>query len=103
MGEMVAEVLQEKRMPIEEIIARVTEICRAQGVKHLSLFGSFAKGTATDRSDVDFIVYGCPDIMRLTEAVEELPTLRTIDLFDYDEVCSEELRRGMDQYGRKIF
>lgn len=32
-------------MPIEEVIARVSEICKECNVKHLYLFGSFAKGT----------------------------------------------------------
>ena len=34
-------------MPIPELIARVTEICKKNGVKNLYLFGSFATGTAT--------------------------------------------------------
>ena len=34
-------------MPISELIARVTEICKRNGVKKLYLFGSFATGTAT--------------------------------------------------------
>ena len=44
-------------MPITELIDKVTEICKANGVKRLDLFGSFATGTATDTSDVDFVVY----------------------------------------------
>ena len=35
-------------MPITELIDKVTEICKANGVKRLDLFGSFATGTATD-------------------------------------------------------
>ena len=42
-----------------ELIDKVTEICKANGVKRLDLFGSFATGTATDTSDVDFVVYRC--------------------------------------------
>ena len=45
-------------MPITELIDKVTEICKANGVKRLDLFGSFATGTATDTSDIDFVVYG---------------------------------------------
>lgn len=32
-------------MPITELIDKVTEICKANGVKRLDLFGSFATGT----------------------------------------------------------
>ena len=46
-------------MPITELIDKVTEICKANGVKRLDLFGSFATGTTTETSDVDFVVYRC--------------------------------------------
>ena len=39
-------------MSIEEIIQQVTTICKNNGVEHLSLFGSYAKGTATKHSDI---------------------------------------------------
>lgn len=39
-------------MPTDELIRRVTDICRKNGVNHLKLFGSFATGTATPRSDI---------------------------------------------------
>lgn len=51
-------------MPVEEIKERVTEICRKNGVARLDLFGSFATGTATPTSDIDFVVYGCKDIKK---------------------------------------
>ena len=90
-------------MPVDEIIHRVSAICKSHGVEHLSLFGSFAKGTATERSDIDFIIYGCNDIMALLDDIDDIPTLRKIDIFDYDEVCSEELRHSMNTYGKPIY
>ena len=39
----------------------------------------------------------------IEEEVEEIPTLRKIDIFNYDEVCSELLREDMDKYGKQIF
>ena len=51
-------------MSIQEVIDRVTEICRKNGVKRLDLFGSFVTGTATPVSDIDFVVYGCSDIFK---------------------------------------
>ena len=67
-------------MKISEIIKRVTQICRSLHVVRLDLFGSFATGTATSRSDVDFVVYGEVDHEALEEAVEKIDTLRKIDL-----------------------
>jgi len=90
-------------MPIEEIIRRVTDLARKYHVQRLDLFGSFAVGNATERSDIDFVVRGCSDIVAFEEEVDEIPTLRKIDIFNYDEVCSELLREDMDKYGKQIF
>lgn len=40
-------------MPIDEIIQRVTDICKKNQVAQLSLFGSFATGSALPTSDID--------------------------------------------------
>ena len=46
-------------MPISDLIDQVSQICKRNGVQRLDLFGSFATGTATPTSDIDFVVYGC--------------------------------------------
>lgn len=90
-------------MTVDEIITQVTAICKKNHVKHLSLFGSYARGTQTRSSDIDFIVYGVEDIMKLRDEMDDIMTLRKIDIFDYDEVCNQYLREDMDKYGRKIY
>ena len=90
-------------MSIETIIQEMIDICQKQGVEHLILFGSFATNTALERSDIDFIVYGVKDIETLREEIDEIMTLKKIDIFDYDEVCNQYLREDMDEYGRKIY
>ena len=80
-------------MPIDEIIHRVSAICKSHGAEHLSLFGSFAKGTATERSDIDFIVYGCDDIMALLDDIDDIPTLRKIDI-PREKYPDSRLQRG---------
>lgn len=72
---------QNKVMDADEIIAQVEKICRTNGIKKLSLFGSFAKGTAAFTSDIDFVVYGCKDIDKLERDLEQIETLRKIDIF----------------------
>ena len=59
-------------MSIETIIQEMTDICQKQGVEHLILFGSFATNTALERSDIDFAVKGCKDILKLEDAVEKI-------------------------------
>lgn len=43
-------------MSIAEIIDQVTLICKKNHLEHLSLFGSYARGTETARSDTGAFV-----------------------------------------------
>ena len=90
-------------MPVQELIDRVTEICKKNGVVRLDLFGSFVTDTATDRSDIDFIVYGCNDILKLEADLEQIDTLRKIDIFDYDNIKNEYLLEDIRKYGKQIY
>lgn len=90
-------------MSIDEIILQVEKICRQTGVEHLSLFGSHAAGTATERSDLDFVVYGCKNMEKLTEKVENIETLRKIDLFFYEEIQNVYLKEDIKLYGKPIY
>lgn len=95
--------MNNKIMPVDQLIRQVEKICRKNKVAHLSLFGSHAAGTATERSDVDFIIYGCPDKEKLSEEIDDIPTLRKVDLFFYDEIYNKFLKEDMDQYGKPIY
>lgn len=90
-------------MPVSELIEKVTEICKANGVKRLDLFGSFAAGTAMPTSDIDFVVYGCSDILKLEKDLEQIDTLRKIDIFDYDSLSNEFLLEDIKKYGKQIY
>ena len=90
-------------MPIEVVIEKVTEICKKNHVQHLALFGSFATDTATPTSDIDFVVYGCPDIMQLEDEIDEIETLRKIDIFDYDSINNQFLLEDIKKYGKQIY
>lgn len=90
-------------MTIREIIDEVEQLCRKHQVEHLSLFGSYAKGTERPGSDVDFVVYGPADMETLREEAEEIMTLKTIDLFSYEECKNPLLKEDMDKYAVKIY
>lgn len=90
-------------MPISELIEQVTEICKKNGVKRLDLFGSFATGTSTPTSDIDFVVYGCNNLKKLETDLEQIETLRKIDIFDYDSIHNEFLREDIHKYGKQIY
>lgn len=90
-------------MPITDVIEKVTEICRKNGVEHLKLFGSFATGSAGPTSDIDFVVYGCNDIPKLERALEDVETLRKIDVFEYESIHNEFLLEDIEKYGKQIY
>ena len=90
-------------MPISELIEQVTEICKKNGVKRLDLFGSFATGTSTPTSDIGFVVYGCNNLIKLETDLEQIETLRKIDIFDYDSIHNEFLREDIHKYGKQIY
>lgn len=90
-------------MPISELIEQVTEICKKNGVRRLDLFGSFATGTSTPTSDIDFVVYGCNNLIKLETDLEQIETLRKIDIFDYDSIHNEFLREDIHKYRKQIY
>ncbi|MCI5529928.1 MAG: nucleotidyltransferase domain-containing protein [Blautia sp.] len=90
-------------MPVSELIDKVTEICKKNGIKRLDLFGSFATGTATPTSDIDFVVYGCENLLQLEEELAGIDTLRKIDIFDYDSINNPFLLEDIKKYGKQIY
>lgn len=90
-------------MPVSEVIDKVAAICQANGVKRLDLFGSFATGTATLTSDLDFVVYGCENILNLEEEISQIDTLRKIDIFDYNNIQNKFLLEDIKKYGKQIY
>ena len=72
-------------------------------MKRLDLFGSFATGTALPTSDIDFVVYGCENLLQLEEELAGIDTLRKIDIFDYDSINNPFLLEDIKKYGKQIY
>ena len=89
--------------PVEKVIAQIVKLCEEYHVKKAILFGSRAKGTALERSDIDIAVSGVPDQDALLEEIEEIPTLYKIDLVDLDSCKNALLKEDIERYGRKIY
>lgn len=89
-------------MTAEVVITETAKICRKYGATEVILYGSRAKGTARERSDIDIAVSGVKDFERLAEEVDELPTLYSIDLLNMDTCRNELLMEDIRQYGREI-
>jgi predicted nucleotidyltransferase len=71
-------------------------------VQEVILYGSRAKGTAMERSDIDIAVSGVDNFESLVEKVEELPTLFSVDLVNMDTCRNQLLLEDIRQYGREI-
>lgn len=89
-------------MKVEEVIGRVAELCKQYDAQQVILYGSRAKGTALERSDIDIAVSGVKDFDALSDEVEDLPTLYSVDLLNLDTCRNDLLLEDIRQYGREI-
>ena len=89
-------------MKAEEVIEEVADLCRQFQAKKVILYGSRAKGTARERSDIDIEVSGVDNFELLVEKVEELPTLYSVDMVNMDTCRNQLLLEDIRQYGREI-
>lgn len=92
-----------KNLTIDEILEQIKKICLKNGVNHLYLFGSYASGTQTETSDIDIVVKGVPDYGKLYEEIQNIPTLKTIDIFEYEKCLNPYLRDEIDSYAKPIY
>lgn len=88
---------------IEQILDEITDICGKYNASKVILFGSRAKGTARDTSDIDIAVAGAERFAELEEEIENIPTLYTVDLVNLDTCKNTLLLEDIEEYGRKIF
>ena len=90
-------------MQAEEIIEMIIGVCRQHSANCAILFGSRAKGTSTERSDIDIAVTGVEDFSVMQEDLEALPTLFKVDLVNLDTCRNQALLEDIKQYGKKIY
>ena len=89
-------------LKVEEIIQAIIKICNEFQAKEVVLYGSRAKGTARERSDIDIAVSGVNDFDLLVEKIEDLPALYSVDVLNMDTCRNELLMEDVRKYGRKI-
>ena len=90
-------------MTINSILEEIINLDKKIFCFYRYSFGSRAKGTATERSDIDIAVSGIPDTENLREELDNLPTLYTIDLVNLDECGNQLLLEDIRKYGREIY
>ncbi|MCI5938220.1 MAG: nucleotidyltransferase domain-containing protein [Eubacterium sp.] len=89
-------------MKADDVICEVAKLCREYNASEVVLYGSRAKGTARERSDIDIAVSGVDRFDELVEKVEDLPTLYQVDLLNKDTCKNALLLEDIAEYGREI-
>ena len=92
-------------MEFEEIIDRFLKVASEfDEIDKIILFGSFAKNKQSETSDIDIAISGKYDYFDLIDAIKNnINTLRSIDIINYDEIKSVSLREEIDRYGRVLY
>ena len=90
-------------MQIEEILQEIIRICKNNSVTKVILFGSRAKGTALERSDIDIAVYGGDFDSFYWDIKEKVHSLLMFDVVEIDAGISEELRKEIKKDGVVIY
>ena len=89
---------------IQEASSRIRQ--ELQGNCEVFLFGSFAKGNALSTSDIDIAVSAGKKIpfktmLRISDAIETIRTLRSIDVIDLFSV-DKNFRTNILKHAKKI-
>lgn len=87
----------------ERVMRDIAVLSREYGIRKVILFGSRARGTHTERSDIDIAVSGGNTAAFSIEIDERAHTLLMFDVVDLDGHISEELQREIEKDGIVIY
>ncbi|MCL2421536.1 MAG: nucleotidyltransferase domain-containing protein [Defluviitaleaceae bacterium] len=92
---------------VEEIKGRLTPIFEEKGVIRAVLFGSYAKGEATDESDIDIVAHvdkdmDILDFAEISGFVEDLLNKR-VDFLYGGDTLSNAMKLEIERTGVTIF
>ena len=87
----------------ERVLRDISSIARKHSVTKVILFGSRARGTNTERSDIDIAVYGGDFDTFYWDIKENVHSLLMFDVIDADSTISEELKKEIKKDGVVIY
>lgn len=89
---------------ISKVYKEIAQYGRTFSAKKIVLFGSRARGTNTEKSDIDLAVFGCKDFIKLQDVIqEELWSLLQIDMINMEEDVSPELAKEIERDGVVLY
>ena|SRR5690349_15169152 len=94
-------------MKVKAIFQEIRLICtKYQTINQVWIFGSHARGDATERSDIDLAVSGIPfrdpQWNQFLEALDNIPTLRMIDCHNL-EIAPENFKQQIFKEGKILY
>lgn len=87
----------------QRVVKDITELARKHSISKIVLFGSRAKGTHTERSDIDIAVSGGDFDSFYWSIKEQVHSLLTFDIVDLDSGVSDELKKEIERDGVIIY
>lgn len=87
----------------ERVLQEILQFARDAGVERLVLFGSRARGTHSERSDIDLAVYGGDFDAFYFRVQEETESLLEFDLIDMHRKVSPSLLEDIEREGIDIY
>ena len=90
-------------MGAEETIKRIADICQKHSVDLAILYGSRAKGTALERSDIDIAASGGDFDGFYWDIKENVHSLLSFDIAKLDDSISGELKKEIERDGITIY
>ena len=87
----------------ERVIRDISTFAKKHSVEKVILFGSRARGTNTERSDIDIAVYGGDFDSFYWDIKEKVHSLLMFDIIEADQKVSEDLKQEIEREGIVIY
>ena len=87
----------------DRVLRELYFFAQKYSIEKLVLFGSRARGTNTERSDIDIAVYGGDFDSFYWDVKEKIHSLLMFDIIEADEPISEELKQEIEKDGVTIY
>ena len=87
----------------DRVFRELTTLAQKYSVTKIILFGSRARGTHTERSDIDIVVYGGDFDNFYWDVKEKIHSLLMFDIIQADKTISDDLKKEIEKDGVVIY
>ncbi len=87
----------------EKAVSDIVSFAKSNGVEKVILFGSRARGTNAERSDIDLAVRGGDAFNYYYDLEEKARTLLIFDVVNLDKGVTDELKKEIERDGIVLY